>query len=112
MNKVIPPVPPDWLSVEEYGAIYGLGRQTAYEQVRLYRSSGRREGMPCEQHGKRYRISRYEIERRLGGPITWPIPGYHPDPEPPTPDPDTQSARRSRGKRPPDDPGQPQLFVA
>ena len=107
-------VAPDWLTVEEYAAVYGLGRQTAYALVRRYVSSGGLEGMPCEQHGKQYRISRYEVERRLGGPITWPIPGYHSDPTPPAsaPEPDTQSARRTRGKRKPDDPAQPRLFIA
>ena len=110
-NRTTPTGPaPDWLTVEEYAAIYGLGRQTAYSQVRLFVSSGGRDGMPCELHGKQYRISRYEIERRLGGPITWPIPGYHP--EPPAPEPDAPSTRRARGKRPPDDPDQPQLFIA
>jgi len=105
---------PDWLTVEEFAAVYGLGRQTAYALVRRYVSSGGREGMPREQHGKQYRISRCEVERRLGGPITWPIPGYHSDPTPPAPapEPDTQSARRTRGKRKPDDPAQPRLFIA
>ena len=103
-------VAPDWLTVEEYAAVYGIGRQTAYARVRLYVSSGGREGMPCERHGKLYRISRFEIERRLGGPITWPIPGYHPDPEAPAPAAPRQT--RARRKRKPDDPGQPQLFVA
>ena len=103
---------PDWLSVEEYAAIYDLGRQTAYAQVRLFVSSGGRAGMPCELHGKQYRISRYEIERRLGGPVTWPIPGYHREPEPPAPEPDAPSTRRARTKRLPHDPDQPQLFIA
>jgi hypothetical protein len=78
-NRSTPRGPaPDWLSVEEYAAVYGLGRQTGYAQVRLFVSSAGREGMPCELHGKQYRISRYEIERRLGGPITWPIPATTP----------------------------------
>ena len=111
-NNTVPSAPPDWLSVGEYGAVYGLGRQTAYAQVRLYQLSGGREGMPCEQHGKQYRISRYEIERRLGGRITWPIPGYHTDPSPPEPEPDAPLTHRARRKRKPDDPDQPQLFVA
>jgi hypothetical protein len=103
---------PDWLSVEEYAAIYDLGRQTAYARVRLFVSSGGRDGMPCELHGKQYRISRYEIERRLGGPITWPIPGYHAEPERPEPEPDKRLTRRARGKRSPDDPDQQRLFIA
>lgn len=103
---------PDWFTVEEYAAIYDLGRQTAYGRVRLFVSSGGRAGMPCELHGKQYRISRYEIERRLGGPVTWPIPGYHPESDTPAPEPDAPSTRRARRKRPPDDPDQPQLFIA
>lgn len=105
-------VAPDWLTVEEYAAVYGLGRQTAYALVRRYVSTGGLEGMPCEQHGKQYRISRYEVERRLGGPITWPIPGYHFDPTPPEPEPDARPARRNRRKRKPDEPDQPRLFIA
>ena len=107
-------VAPDWLTVEEFAAVYGLGRQTAYAVVRRYVSSGGVEGMPCEQHGKQYRISRYEVERRLGGPITWPIPGYHSDQTPPVPQPDSDphSARRTRGKRKSDEPAQPRLFIA
>jgi hypothetical protein len=112
-SRMTPPGPaPDWFTVEEYAAVYSLGRQTAYGRVRLFVSSGGREGMPCELHGKQYRISRYEIERRLGGPVTWPIPGYHSRPEPPAPEPDAPSTRRMRGKRPPDGPDQPQLFIA
>jgi len=113
MNLPASPVPPDWLSVEEYRAVYGLGRQTAYAQVRLFHTSGGREGMPNEQHGKQYRISRYEIECRLGGPITWPIPGLHTDPDPPAhePTPEPSPARPGRQRRKPDDPEQPRLFV-
>lgn len=105
-------VAPDWLTVEEYAAVYGLGRQTAYALVRRYVSSGGLEGMPCEQHGKQCRISRHEVERRLGGPITWPNPGYHSDPTPPEPEPDARPARRARRKRKPDEAAQPRLFIA
>ncbi len=104
----IPTTPPAWFNVEMYAAVYGIGRHVAYANVRLWHTSSGREGMPNERVGKKhYRISRYELEKRLGGPVPWPIPGYHPEPQRPEPAPPA----RARRKRPPDD-GQPQLFIA
>jgi hypothetical protein len=104
----IPAVPPDYLTVEEVGAILRIGRGSAYAGVRLFVASGGTEGIPAERHSKQFRIPRYAIEAPLGGPVTWPIPGYHPIP----PNPETQPIPHPRPKRPADPDSQPRLFLA
>ena len=89
-----------------------ISRNRAYELVRQGVATNGREGIPAERVDKQFRISRYVIEERLGGPITWPIPGFHdipntrtadPTPEPlatqPVPKPETPPAKPTRRKR-------------
>jgi hypothetical protein len=54
-----------------------ISRNSAYQRVRRGVATDGREGIPAERVDKQFRISRYVIEERLGGPITWPIPGFH-----------------------------------
>jgi hypothetical protein len=72
-----PEEPPDYLTVDEVAAILRLSRAQVYKLVRKWFATDGREGIPSERHDKQFRISRYVIEARLGGPITWPIPGFH-----------------------------------
>ena len=76
-RRTVPEDPPDFLTVDELAAVMRISRNRAYELVRRGGATNGREGIPAERVDKQFRISRYVIEERLGGPITWPIPGYH-----------------------------------
>jgi hypothetical protein len=89
-----------------------ISRNGAYQRVRRGVAADGREGIPAERVDKQFRISRYVIEERLGGPITWPIPGFHdvpntrtahPAPEPLAtpldPAPETSPAKSTRRMR-------------
>ena len=76
-SDVIPEESPDFLTVDELAAVLRVSRNRAYELVRLGVATDGREGIAAQRVDKQFRISRYVIEERLGGPITWPIPGYH-----------------------------------
>lgn len=76
-TDTVPEEPPDFLTVDELAAVLRISRNRAYELVRLGVATNGREGIPAERVDKQFRISRYVIEERLGGPITWPIPGFH-----------------------------------
>src|SRR5215218_8432216 len=91
--------PPDYLTVDEIAAILRISRNNAYKEVRRGVATEGVEGIPAERFDKQFRISRYVVEERLGGPITWPIPGFHEIPEdsPPTP---VRHPRRSRTAKP------------
>lgn len=45
--------------------------------MRLGVATNGEDGIPAERVDKQFRISKYVIEEQLGGPITWPIPGFH-----------------------------------
>ena len=102
-RRTVPEEPPDYLTVDE--------------RVRRGVATDGREGIPAERVDKQFRISRYVIEERLGGPITWPIPGFHdtantrtadPVAEPlatqlePTPETPPAKATRRKRSNPPD----------
>jgi hypothetical protein len=86
-TEAVPQEPPDFLTVDEVAAVLRISRNRAYELVRLGVATSGRAGVAAERVDKQFRISRYVIEARLGGPITWPIPGFHDiaEPEPATP---------------------------
>ncbi|MCU1393490.1 MAG: hypothetical protein JWM34_1918 [Ilumatobacteraceae bacterium] len=65
--------PPDFLTVEEAGAVLRLGRTTAYRLARKFLATNGADGIPTVRYGKQMRVPRAAIERDLGGPITWPI---------------------------------------
>lgn len=76
-RRTVPEEPPDFLTVDEVAAVMRISRNGAYQRVRRGVATGGLEGIPAERVDKQFRISRYVIEERLGGPITWPIPGFH-----------------------------------
>jgi len=90
--------PPDFLTVEEAGAVLRFSRGKAYELVREFLATGGASGMPVIRIGRQLRVPRALFEQWIGGPITWPIPKPH------TSEPATASvasiASRSRTTRP------------
>jgi len=86
-RRTVPEEPPDYLTVDEIAAVMRISRNGAYQRVRRGVATDGREGIPAERVDKQFRISRYVIEERLGGPITWPIPGFHDIPSTRTADP-------------------------
>ena len=86
-RRTVPEEPPDYLTVDEVAAVMRISRNGAYQRVRRGVATDGREGIPAERVDKQFRISRYVIEERLGGPITWPIPGFHDIPNTRTADP-------------------------
>ena len=76
-TDTVPEGPPDYLTVDELAAILRISRNRAYELVRRGAATNGRDGIAAVRVDKQFRISRYVIEERLGGPITWPIPGFH-----------------------------------
>ena len=107
-RRTVPEEPPDYLTVDEIAAVMRISRNGAYQRVRRGVATNGREGIPAERVDKQFRISRYVIEERLGGPITWPIPGFHdipntqpadPTPEPLAIQPEPPPAKPTRRKR-------------
>ena len=76
-TATVPAEAPDYLTVDEVAAIKRISRGRAYAQVRLGVATNGEDGIPAERVDKQFRISKYVIEDQLGGPITWPIPGFH-----------------------------------
>ena len=68
--------PPDFLTVEEAGAVLRLSRGKAYELAREYLATGGATGMPVIRLGRQLRVPRVLLEQWIGGPITWPIPTH------------------------------------
>ena len=66
--------PPDFLTVEEAGAVLRFSRGKAYELAREFLATGGASGMPVIRLGRQLRVPRALLEQRIGGPITWPIP--------------------------------------
>lgn len=83
-TATVPAEAPDYLTVDEVAAIKRISRGRAYAQVRLGVATNGKDGIPAERVDKQFRISKYVIEEQLGGPITWPIPGFHDCGETPT----------------------------
>ena len=111
-RRTVPEYPPDYLTVDEVAAVMRISRNGAYQRVRRGVATDGRVVIPAERVDKQFRISRYVIEERLGGPITWPIPGFHdiantrpehPAAEPVAsqhrPKPETAPAKSTRRKR-------------
>jgi hypothetical protein len=107
-RRTVPEDPPDFLTVDEIAAVMRISRNRAYELVRQGVATNGREGIPAERVDKQFRISRYVIEELLGGPITWPIPGFHDirntrpahqAPEPLAKQPDPTPAKSTHRKR-------------
>ena len=111
-RRTVPEEPPDYLTVDELAAVMRISRNGAYQRVRRGVATNGREGIPAERVDKQFRISRYVIEERLGGPITWPIPGFHdisntrradptsgPLATQPVPKPETPPAKPTRRRR-------------
>ena len=111
-TATVPDEAPDYLTVDEVAAIKRISRGRAYALVRLGVATNGKDGIPAERVDKQFRISKYVIEEQLGGPITWPIPGFHDiantqpadsAPEPPAtqpdPTPETPPAKSTRRKR-------------
>ena len=94
-RRTVPEEPPDYLTVDEVAAVMRISRNGAYQRVRRGVATNGREGIPAERVDKQFRISRYVIEERLGGPITWPIPGFHDISNTRTADPTTRAPRDS-----------------
>ena len=69
---------PDFLTVEEAGAVLRFSRGKAYELAREFLSTGGASGMPVIRLGRQLRVPRAVLEDWIGGPITWPIPTTHP----------------------------------
>lgn len=76
-TATVPDEAPDYLTVDEVAAIKRISRGRAYALVRLGVATNGEDGVPAERVDKQFRISKYVIEEQLGGPITWPIPGFH-----------------------------------
>ena len=76
-TATVPAEAPDYLTVVEVAAIKRISRGRAYELVRLGVATNGEDGIPAERIDKQFRISKHTIEEQLGGPITWPIPGFH-----------------------------------
>ena len=97
--------PPDFLTVEEAADVLRIGRTSAYRQARRYLATNGEEGLCADRFGKQIRIPRCGIEKRLGGPITWPIADHDSTTASPvasiTPEPTAKRATR-RATRPPD----------
>ena len=65
---------PDFLTVEEAGAVLRFSRSKSYELACEYLATGGASGMPVIRLGRQLRVPRSSFEQWIGGPITWPIP--------------------------------------
>ena len=63
---------PDFLTVEEAACVLRIGRTSACQLAREHLASGGTAGLPVVRVGKLLRIPRCELERLLGGRLTWP----------------------------------------
>ena len=108
MNESSPTTPsaaPDFLTVEAAAEVLRLGRTAAYREVRKYEASNGAIGIPVERFGRQFRVPRYRIEAKLGGPITWPLASTIATEEAPP----ARKARATR-RRPPRGDEPPRLF--
>ena len=65
---------PDLLTIEEAAAVLRIGRTVAYQLARRYLAFGGKDGLPVVRVGRLLRVPRVELEKLIGGPITWPLP--------------------------------------
>jgi hypothetical protein len=66
--------PPDFLTVEEAGAVLRISRVVADELAPELLATQSRTGMPVIRLGRQLRVPRALFEQWIGGPVTWPIP--------------------------------------
>jgi len=57
---------PDVFTIPEAAALLRIGRNTAYEQARIWRATGGQEGLPVLTLGSRLLVSKAQLERMLG----------------------------------------------
>ena len=93
--------PPDFLTVDEAGAVLRLSRGKAYELAREFLATGGASGMPVVRLGRQLRVPRVLLERWIGGPVTWPIPSTYPTEAVAIASPVALKPSRSRATRPP-----------
>ena len=93
--------PPDFLTVEEAGAVLRLSRGKAYELAREFLATGGASGMPVIRLGRQLRVPRALLEQWIGGPITWPIPTTRPTEPVAIASPVASKSSRSHATRPP-----------
>ena len=68
--RVVRPVPslgdlPELLKVEEAAAVLRISRGAAYQQARIWRATGGREGLPVVVIGRTLRVPREALRRRI-----------------------------------------------
>jgi excisionase family DNA binding protein len=96
---------PDLLTVEEAAEVLRIGRTMAYQLAQASIATGGAEGIPCRRLGRLLRVPSSELERFIGGPITWPPPvpdamnDVDPPPEPPTPKPPRGATKATSTRR-------------
>ncbi len=94
-------VPPNFLTVEEAGAVLRFSRGKAYELAREFLATGGAIGMPVIRLGRQLRVPRAMLEQWIGGPITWPIPPTHPTQPVAIASPVASKPSKSHATRPP-----------
>jgi Helix-turn-helix domain len=65
---------PDFFTIPEAARVLRVGRTAAYLLAKRHLVAGGREGLPVVWVGRLLRVPRAELERLVGGPITWPLP--------------------------------------
>jgi excisionase family DNA binding protein len=92
---------PDFFTIPEAARVLRVGRTAAYLLAKRHLVAGDRDGLPVVRVGRLLRVPRAELERLVGGPITWPPP----DRDAPTvtrvahTGPDVQAPRRGDARR-------------
>ncbi len=66
---------PDFFTIPEAARVLRVGRTAAYLLAKRHLVAGGRDGLPVVRVGRLLRVPRAELERLVGGPITWPLPG-------------------------------------
>ena len=92
---------PDFLTVEEAGAVLRFSRGKAYELAREFIATGGASGMPVIRLGRQLRVPRAMLEQWIGGPITWPIATTYPTEPVAIASPVASKSSRSHATRPP-----------
>jgi Helix-turn-helix domain len=66
---------PDFFTIPEAARVLRVGRTAAYLLAKRHLADGGRDGLPVVRIGRLLRVPRAELEKLVGGPITWPLPG-------------------------------------
>jgi hypothetical protein len=67
---------PDFFTIPEAARVLRVGRTAAYLLAKRHLVAGGRDGLPVVRIGRLLRVPRAELEKLVGGPITWPLPGH------------------------------------